>query len=197
MMIASHTDSFHKPGFFQTPHPRSSQHRRCVAVVCIYMHSSRPSNSNTSSVSDSHADSFHKPGFKLHARILHHLFTLVDSPTLKAALWDVGAKGPAAYPSNAAFVREHVVQLLTTNFPNMTALQVRTKPPQPLAPQRSKPLGGRMPHPPRLHQCGEPLQNTSVDPLHTHPMRTLPPPHPMQLTRPSRPWHRTPRASIT
>ncbi|MEW5316465.1 MAG: hypothetical protein WDW38_007837 [Sanguina aurantia] len=68
-------------------------------------------------------DSFHKPGFKLHARILHHLFTLVDSPTLKAALWDVAAKGPAAYPSNAAFVREHVVQLLTTNFPNMTALQ--------------------------------------------------------------------------
>lgn len=29
------------------------------------------------------ADSFHKPGFKLHARILHHLYGVVDGPAIK------------------------------------------------------------------------------------------------------------------
>eukprot|EP00798_Chlamydomonas_sp_ICE-L_P000521 gene521-1934_t len=69
-------------------------------------------------------DSFHKPGFKLHARLLHHLFTVVDQGTIKAPLWDVTAKGPTAYPSNSSFVREYVVNLLTTSFANMTPQQI-------------------------------------------------------------------------
>jgi exportin-1 len=67
-------------------------------------------------------DSFHKPGFKMHAMILQHLFSVVDGDgpvTVSVPLWDAAALGPAAYPSNAAFVRAHVTQLLSTSFPNM------------------------------------------------------------------------------
>ena len=67
-------------------------------------------------------DSFHKPGFKMHAQILQHLFCMVDGDgpaPLSVPLWDVATRGPAAYASNGAFVREHVTQLLSTSFPNM------------------------------------------------------------------------------
>ncbi|GLC60282.1 Exportin-1 [Pleodorina starrii] len=69
-------------------------------------------------------DSFHKPGFKSQARILHHLFTLLDANVVKAPLWDVAAKGAGAFPTNSAFVRVHVVGLLSTSFPNLTQAQV-------------------------------------------------------------------------
>lgn len=70
-------------------------------------------------------DTFHKPGIKLHAKILHHLFFLADSNIIKAPLWDVAAKGPTAYPSNAAFVREYVGTLLSSSFTNLTPSQVQ------------------------------------------------------------------------
>ncbi|KXZ44730.1 hypothetical protein GPECTOR_63g55 [Gonium pectorale] len=69
-------------------------------------------------------DSFHKPGFKSQARILHHLFTILDANVIKAPLWDVAAKGPTAYPTNSAFVRVHVMGLLSTSFPNLSQPQV-------------------------------------------------------------------------
>ena len=72
-------------------------------------------------------DTFHKPGFKLHAMILQRLFSLAEGDgavRVSVPLWDVGALGAAAYPSNAAFVRQHVTQLLSTSFPNMTASDV-------------------------------------------------------------------------
>lgn len=70
-------------------------------------------------------DSFHKPGFKLHAHILHHLFNVVEFPNvITAPLWDVAIKGPNFYPSNAAFVRDHVTTMLSTSFPNLTQPQV-------------------------------------------------------------------------
>ncbi len=50
---------------------------------------------------------------------------LLIAEIIKAPLWDIAAKGPAAYPSNAAFVREHVAALLATSFPNLSAPQVR------------------------------------------------------------------------
>ena len=34
-------------------------------------------------------------------------------------LWDAAALGPAAFPTNGAFVRQHVTQLLVGCFPNM------------------------------------------------------------------------------
>ncbi len=53
----------------------------------------------------------------------------VVSPTIiKAPLWDAAALGAAAYPSNEAFVREHVINLLATSFPNLTQQQVRWGP---------------------------------------------------------------------
>lgn len=72
-------------------------------------------------------DTFHKPGFKLHALILQKLFSLAegDGPgVISVPLWDVAALGPAAFPSNAPFVRQHVVQLLSTSFPNMSPADV-------------------------------------------------------------------------
>eukprot|EP00898_Chlorokybus_atmophyticus_P003100 jgi/Chlat1/3791/Chrsp259S00289 len=71
-------------------------------------------------------DTFHKPGFKLHALILQHLFTVVDSGAITAPLWDVATLGPTAYPSNSAFISERTKQLLATSFPNMTPVQVTT-----------------------------------------------------------------------
>lgn len=65
-------------------------------------------------------DTFHKPGFKLHTLILQHLFQLADSGVLTQPLWDVSLLGPNAYPSNASFVRDHTIKLLSTSFPNMT-----------------------------------------------------------------------------
>ena len=69
------------------------------------------------------ADSFHKPGFKLHAKILHHLFSIVNSGVIKAPLWDEAAKGPNAYPNNAVFVHEYVNDLLSRSFPNLRDAQ--------------------------------------------------------------------------
>ena len=77
------------------------------------------------------ADSFHKPGFKLHARILHHLFSIVNSGVIKAPLWDESAKGPTAYPNNAVFVHEFVSDLLSRSFPNLRPAQLQVRPPPP------------------------------------------------------------------
>ena len=71
------------------------------------------------------ADSFHKPGFKLHAKILHHLFSIVNSGVIKAPLWDESTKGPNAYPTNAAFVHEYVNDLLSRSFPNLRPAQLQ------------------------------------------------------------------------
>ncbi|WVZ12821.1 hypothetical protein V8G54_017351 [Vigna mungo] len=68
-------------------------------------------------------DTFHKPGFKLHVLVLQHLFCLADSGSLTEPLWDA-ATNPYPYPSNAAFVREFTIKLLSTSFPNMTASEV-------------------------------------------------------------------------
>lgn len=73
------------------------------------------------------ADTFHKPGFKMHAKILHHLFTNVNTDVIKAPLWDTAALGPAAFPNNAAFVHQHVSQLLATSFPNLRPQQVEVR----------------------------------------------------------------------
>ena len=44
------------------------------------------------------ADTFHKPGFKMHARILHHLFHIINTDVIKAPLWDVGRARPGRLP---------------------------------------------------------------------------------------------------
>lgn len=70
-------------------------------------------------------DTFHKPGFKLQARILHHLFGVVQTDAIKAPIWDVASLGPSAYPSNVSYVQSHVTELLSTSFPNLRPQQVQ------------------------------------------------------------------------
>lgn len=70
-------------------------------------------------------DTFHKPGFKMHAKILHHLFRIVQGPAITAPLWDVSAQGANAFPNNAAYVQSFVTELLTTSFPNLRPQQVQ------------------------------------------------------------------------
>lgn len=69
-------------------------------------------------------DTFHKPGFKLHAAILAKLFSLAegDGPGvgITVPLWDQAQLGPSAFPGNGPFVRQHVVNLLSASFPNMS-----------------------------------------------------------------------------
>mmetsp|Transcript_13459 Transcript_13459/g.38211 ORF Transcript_13459/g.38211 Transcript_13459/m.38211 type:complete len:1071 (+) Transcript_13459:123-3335(+) len=70
-------------------------------------------------------DTFHKPGFKIHARIMHHLFEIVQTnDVIVAPLWDVASLGPTAFPDNASYVRDRLVNLLSTSFPNLTPAQV-------------------------------------------------------------------------
>jgi hypothetical protein len=40
----------------------------------------------------SFSDTFHKPGFKQQAHILHLLFNVLDTPAIKASLWDATVK---------------------------------------------------------------------------------------------------------
>ncbi|XP_058072519.1 protein EXPORTIN 1A-like [Magnolia sinica] len=68
-------------------------------------------------------DTFHKPGFKLHVLVLQHLFCLVDSGSLTEPLWDA-ATVPYPYPNNMMFVREYIIKLLGTSFPNMITAEV-------------------------------------------------------------------------
>ncbi|KAH1219844.1 Protein EXPORTIN 1A [Glycine max] len=68
-------------------------------------------------------DTFHKPGFKLHVLVLQHLFCLLETGALTEPLWDV-ATSQYSYSSNAVFVREFTIKLLSTSFPNMTSAEV-------------------------------------------------------------------------
>ncbi|XP_059667384.1 protein EXPORTIN 1A isoform X2 [Cornus florida] len=68
-------------------------------------------------------DTFHKPGFKLHVLVLQHLFCLAESGSLTEPLWDASTV-TYQYPNNATFVREYTIKLLSSSFPNMTAVEV-------------------------------------------------------------------------
>uniref|UniRef100_A0A1D1Z823 Exportin-1 n=2 Tax=Anthurium amnicola TaxID=1678845 RepID=A0A1D1Z823_9ARAE len=68
-------------------------------------------------------DTFHKPGFKLHVLILQHLFCLLDSGSLTEPLWDASTAS-YSYPNNSMFIREYTITLLSSSFPNMTAMEV-------------------------------------------------------------------------
>lgn len=47
----------------------------------------------------------------------------LETGVLTEPLWDV-ATSPYSYSSNAEFVREFTIKLLSTSFPNMTAAEV-------------------------------------------------------------------------
>ena len=64
-------------------------------------------------------DRLHKSGFKMHATLLRHLFHLVEAGHVTVPLFDGGQ-----FPTNQAFMREHVANLLKSSFPNLTHQQV-------------------------------------------------------------------------
>merc|ERR1711920_277489 len=67
-------------------------------------------------------DRLHKNGFKMHATILKHMFSLVEAGEITAPL-DPSVSGGR---TNSAFMREHVVKMISTSFPNMSQQQVQT-----------------------------------------------------------------------
>lgn len=79
-----------------------------------------------SQVFDVMTDTFHKPGFKMQVQIIRALLLSIESPFLTTPLWDTSSLGPSAYSSNAHFVRESVIRLLRSAFPNMDPNDVAT-----------------------------------------------------------------------
>jgi len=67
-------------------------------------------------------DTLHKPGFKLQAMILAHLFQIVESGTITAPLWP--QDGSTSATSNPQYLRELLLKLLSTSFPNLTQPQL-------------------------------------------------------------------------
>mmetsp|Transcript_4585 Transcript_4585/g.12407 ORF Transcript_4585/g.12407 Transcript_4585/m.12407 type:complete len:1103 (-) Transcript_4585:1209-4517(-) len=77
-------------------------------------------------------DTLHKPGFKLQTLILMHLLQIASSGHLKEPIWSSEIAQDVAYAtangtmqaSNALFVRNHLMHLLKSAFPNLSDAQV-------------------------------------------------------------------------
>lgn len=69
-------------------------------------------------------DRLHKSGFKMHSTLLRHMFHLVQMNQVTVPLFDP-ERAPAGQ-TNPTFLREHMSNLLTTSFPNVTKTQVST-----------------------------------------------------------------------
>ncbi len=69
-------------------------------------------------------DRLHKSGFKMHSTLLRHMFHLVQMNQVTVPLFDP-ERAPAGQ-TNPKFLREHMSNLLTTSFPNVTKSQVST-----------------------------------------------------------------------
>ncbi|TMW64452.1 hypothetical protein Poli38472_013074 [Pythium oligandrum] len=71
-------------------------------------------------------DRLHKPGFKLHAAILRHMFSVVESNQVNVPLWESLPTPPTMPPgkTNADFLKEYVANLISTSFPNLSRSQV-------------------------------------------------------------------------
>jgi len=68
-------------------------------------------------------DTFHKSGFKLQAAILMHMFGTIESGAITIPLWDSNTiKDPTM--TNQRFIREFVITMLRSAFPNLTGNQI-------------------------------------------------------------------------
>lgn len=67
-------------------------------------------------------DTLHKPGFKLQAMILAHLFLAVESSAITSPLWP--QDGSVTATSNGQYVRELLLQMFSSSFPNLTQAQL-------------------------------------------------------------------------
>jgi len=68
-------------------------------------------------------DTLHKPGFKLHSQILATLFLAVVSDVITVPLWPADQTVPAG-TSNTQYLRDLLLQMFTTSFPNLTQPQL-------------------------------------------------------------------------
>lgn len=62
-------------------------------------------------------DRLHKSGFALQAAVLRHMFHMVQRGEVEAPLFDTSK---ISHADNRSFLMEHVAQLITTAFPNLT-----------------------------------------------------------------------------
>jgi exportin-1 len=77
-------------------------------------------------------DSFHRPGFRLHAAILIQLFGALGSGRVTDPVWDqalpaeqaLASNSGTVAPSNGVYLRNHLINILSTAFPNLSATQV-------------------------------------------------------------------------
>jgi exportin-1 len=71
-------------------------------------------------------DRLHKTGFKMHATILKHMFTLVESGQITVPLYagrEAELNVPAGQP-NQQFLREYTANMLSTSFGNLSKEQI-------------------------------------------------------------------------
>mmetsp|Transcript_24446 Transcript_24446/g.36925 ORF Transcript_24446/g.36925 Transcript_24446/m.36925 type:complete len:1073 (-) Transcript_24446:298-3516(-) len=67
-------------------------------------------------------DRMHKSGFRMHSTILRMMFHLVQTNQVTVPLFDPATQPPGQ--TNPAFLRDHISNLLSTSFPNLTRTQV-------------------------------------------------------------------------
>jgi len=68
-------------------------------------------------------DTLHKPGFKLHSQILATLFLAVESDVISVPLYPADGTVPAGTP-NGTYLRDLLLQMFTSSFPNLTQPQL-------------------------------------------------------------------------
>jgi exportin-1 len=68
-------------------------------------------------------DRSHKSGFKLHATVIKHIFTIVETGKVQLPLFDPAT---VAATSNQAYIREYVTTILTNAFPHISKTVAQT-----------------------------------------------------------------------
>jgi len=68
-------------------------------------------------------DTFHKSGFKLQATILKYMFTTVENGAVTVPLWESTTISDPTM-TNQRYMREYVMNLLRSAFPNFTPNQI-------------------------------------------------------------------------
>lgn len=69
-------------------------------------------------------DRLHKSGFKMHATLLRQIFTLIETGQVTLPLFDPAAQPPGQ--TNQGYMREYVLELLATSFPNLTRPMIQS-----------------------------------------------------------------------
>jgi len=72
-------------------------------------------------------DTLHKPGFKLHSQILAALFLAVEQDQINVPLWPAdGSVNVAAGTTNQQYLRDLLLQMFSSSFPNLSQPQLQS-----------------------------------------------------------------------